>query len=315
MSTAIARARDTAELARASGQEAWRFAQALSTAGLLPKAYRDQPGNVLLAMEYGRALGLPVATVLTSVHVIDGRPSMSAELMQALIRRAGHRIRITGDRQSASCAIVRKDDPDFTYTATFTMDDARAAKLVKPDSNWVKYPQAMLLARATSACARQACADVLAGVSYVPEELGDGSPSDALMAVVEQASASVASPAPHGQGDGPQETAKAPSAPSEHPPRTDDPTPSKVQQERQQLQAEQDSDSATLAGKARLDLLDELTGALDAAVQALDLEVIAAVGQRADQNNVPALVDEARSRWFEVHAQLVAQDAQPDGQG
>ena len=111
MSTAIEKARDAAELSRAGGQEAWRFAQALSTAGMLPKEYRDKPGNVLLAMEYGRALALPVATILTSVHVIDGRPSMSAELMQALIRRAGHRIRITGDGRSASCAIVRKDEP------------------------------------------------------------------------------------------------------------------------------------------------------------------------------------------------------------
>jgi hypothetical protein len=288
MSTAIQRASDTAELARAQGEEAWRFAQALAQAGLLPKAYRDQPGNVLLAMEYGRALGLPVATVLTSVHIIEGRPSMSAELMQALIRRAGHRIRITGDRQQATCAIVRKDDPDFTYTATFTMDDARAAKLVKPDSNWMKYPAAMLLARATSSCARQACADVLAGVSYVPEELGDGTPPDALQAVVEQASSAPPSPAPPGQGDGPTEEAPEAPGPSERP------------------------HDHTLAGQERQELLDSLTGELDVAVQALDLVAIAALGARAEANGLTALLDEARAKWFAVRDQLVAAD---HGQG
>jgi hypothetical protein len=155
-------------------QAQWGYAKALATAGTLPRAYRDKPGDVLLAMAYGEALGLHVTNVFTSVHIIDGRPSMSAELMQALIRRAGHRIRTKGDAQQATCVIVRKDDPDYAYSVTFTLDDARTAKLLpaKPDSGWAKYPGAMLLARAVSACARQACADVLAGVSYTAEELG-----------------------------------------------------------------------------------------------------------------------------------------------
>jgi hypothetical protein len=155
-------------------QAQWGYAKALATAGTLPKAYREKPGDVLLAMAYGEALGLHVTNVFTSVHIIDGRPSMSAELMQALIRRAGHRIRIKGDARQATCVIVRRDDPDYAYSVTWTLDDARQAKLLpaKADSGWAKYPGAMLQARAVSACARQACADVLAGVSYIPEELG-----------------------------------------------------------------------------------------------------------------------------------------------
>lgn len=156
-------------------QEQWGYAKALATAGTLPKAYRDKPGDVLLAMAYGQALGLHVTNVFTSVHIIEGRPSMSAELMQALIRRAGHTIRTKGDARQATCVIIRRDDPEYPYTVTWTLDDARTAKLIpaKPDSGWAKYPGAMLLARAVSACARQACADVLAGVSYTPEELGE----------------------------------------------------------------------------------------------------------------------------------------------
>lgn len=162
-------------------QEQWGYAKALATAGTLPKAYREKPGDVLLAMAYGQALGLHVTNVFSGIHVIDGRPSMSAELMQALIRRAGHTIRIRGDARQATCAITRRDDPSFTYTVTWTLDDARTAKLIpaKADSNWAKYPAAMLLARAVSACARQACADVLAGVSYTPEELGSPDVIDA----------------------------------------------------------------------------------------------------------------------------------------
>jgi hypothetical protein len=317
MSTAIERARDVAELSRASGQDAWNFAKALATAGMLPKEYRDKPGNVLLAMEYGRALALPVATIFTSVHVIEGRPSMSSELMQALIRRAGHRIRIAGDNRQASCAIVRRDDPDFTYTATFTLEDAQQAGLLKiqqdgtvrarhksgEPTNWEKYTRSMLLARAVSACARQACADVLAGVSYVPEELGE----DLEPVVVTQApSPNAAGPAAPPAGNPTPDTAAAPSGPpaDEHPPSTDDPTPSAVQQERERLQRELDSEAPTLAAKARAVLMDELTGLLDAGRQEMDLFAIDQVGRRALDANMPQLVDEARAVWMDVQADL-----------
>jgi hypothetical protein len=152
--------------------EQWKYAQALAQAGLLPKQYRDSPGDVLLAMAYAESLGLPVAQIFTGIHVIEGRPSMSAELMGALVRRAGHRIRMSGDSTTASAEIVRRDDPEFTYRATFTIEDAKQAGLLGKDV-WKKYPAAMLLARAVSAVCRAGAGDVLAGVSYVPEELGE----------------------------------------------------------------------------------------------------------------------------------------------
>src|SRR6478752_104360 len=165
MSTAIA-------LTSQPLSEQWKYAQALAQAGLLPKQYRDSPGDVLLAIAYAESLDLPVAQIFTGIHVIEGRPSMSAELMGALVRRAGHRIRMSGDSTTASAEIVRRDDPEFTYRATFTLDDAKAAGLMGKDV-WKKYPAAMLLARAVSAVCRAGAADVLAGVSYVPEELGE----------------------------------------------------------------------------------------------------------------------------------------------
>jgi len=56
---------------------------------------------------------------------------------------------------------------------TFTMEDAKRAELVKPGSGWVKYPQAMLFARAISAGCRTFTPDVFSGtLVYVPEEMG-----------------------------------------------------------------------------------------------------------------------------------------------
>jgi hypothetical protein len=147
------------------------FARALATADLLPPQFRGRPGDVLLAMELGRSLNLPVAQVFAAVSVVEGKPTISAELMQALVRRAGHRIRIEADETKAQCTIWRTEDPDFAWVSTFTMADARRAGLAEK-RNWQRYPKPMLIARAVSACCRLACPDVLAGVSYTPEELG-----------------------------------------------------------------------------------------------------------------------------------------------
>jgi hypothetical protein len=282
-------------------QAQWGYAKALATAGTLPKAYREKPGDVLLAMAYGEALRLHVTNVFTSVHIIDGKPSMSSELMQALIRREGHRIRTKGDAQSATCVIVRKDDPDYAYTVTWTLADARQAKLIpaKPDSGWAKYPGAMLLARAVSACARQACADVLAGVSYTPEELStNGAMVDAL-----STPAPVRAPegprAPVGYPDALDGTTEAPERPQERPAppaggddtRPRPPYPESVSMADEQAQQWQQAW-----------LVD-----LDQAQEANDLEAITQLGNKALTSGlVDALpmAAQAREAWLEVQARL-----------
>lgn len=167
----------TTELAiyQASVPDRMRYAEALSGSSLLPRDYVGKPANVLLAIEYGAALGIPPMTAIQGVHVINGKPTASAGLIGALVRKAGHRLRVTGDDRHAVCEIVRADDPDFTFRSEWTWDRAVAAKLTGKDT-WKAYPAAMLKARAITECARDACPEALAGVAYTPEELGDDSP-------------------------------------------------------------------------------------------------------------------------------------------
>ncbi|MEU3976854.1 recombinase RecT [Streptomyces bacillaris] len=161
-------------LATMTAQEAWRFSEALAGAALLPHEYRGNPGSVLWALEYGRALGLDVVTTITTIHVIKGKPTQSADLMLSRAREAGHRVRIKSDRQRCVVSIVRHDDPDDENVIEWTLEDAKTALLYpgKPDSNWAKYPRAMLRARAIAECVRAACPEVLHGAIYTAEELG-----------------------------------------------------------------------------------------------------------------------------------------------
>lgn len=156
----------------ASVPDRMRYAEALSGASLLPDSYRGKPANVLLALEYGSALGIAPMVAIQQVHIIQGRPVASAQLIGALVRKAGHRLRVTGDDKRAVCEITRSDDPDFTFRAEWTMERATAAKLTGKDT-WRQYPGNMLRARAITECARDACPEALAGISYTAEELGD----------------------------------------------------------------------------------------------------------------------------------------------
>src|SRR4051812_39435964 len=68
------------------------YARALSDSGLLPKDSRGKPANALFSMEFGEMLGLSPMAAIQGVHIIDGKPSASAALISALVRRAGHRL-------------------------------------------------------------------------------------------------------------------------------------------------------------------------------------------------------------------------------
>ena len=147
-----------------------QFAAALADASLLPKQYQRQPANVLVAIEYGDALGIKPMVAMNEINIINGTPSLSASLMQALARQAGHKVRVTGDTTSATCEIVRADDPDFTHRAVWDEKKARDAGLWGK-GHWAKDPATMLKWRAISECVRFACSEVLGGLKYTPEEV------------------------------------------------------------------------------------------------------------------------------------------------
>lgn len=201
MSTEIVRATPGHSQALSLGamtpRDAWAFAESLARTPLLPDSYRNNPASVLWALEYGRALGLDVVTTITTIHVIKGKPTQSADLMLSRARAAGHRIRIKPERTQCVVSIVRADDPDDETVIEWTLDDAVTAGLCtirngRPYSRsskgepqaWEKYPRAMLRSRAVAEAVRTVCPEVLHGAIYTPEELGayvdqDGNPIDA----------------------------------------------------------------------------------------------------------------------------------------
>ena len=147
------------------------YAKAMAVSNLLPVAYQNHPENVLVALEQGRALGIAPIQAMNQINVIKGKPALSADLIAALVRRAGHRLRVEGDDTYAQATVIRADDPDYIpKPIRWDMERAKRAGLLGNPS-WQKYPAAMLRARAISEAARAWANDALYGFIYTPEEL------------------------------------------------------------------------------------------------------------------------------------------------
>lgn len=145
-----------------------RLAAEISGTSFVPKGLRGDPAATTAAILYGREVGFPPMTALSQIHVIEGRPSMAAEGMRALVLAAGHELEVV-ESSGALCRMRAKRSRSSQWTTlTWTLDDARRAGLLGKD-NWRKYPRAMLTARCTGDLCRMVFPDVIHGFRTVEE--------------------------------------------------------------------------------------------------------------------------------------------------
>jgi hypothetical protein len=156
----------------------FRLAEHIAGTEFVPRQMRNSAPAVAAAILYGREVGLAPMTALTQTHVIEGKPSMSAEAMRALVLSQGHSI-VFEEATGAACIIraTRAGSQDSTRLA-WTIDQARAAGLTGKD-NWKKYPRAMLIARCTADICRMVFPDVIHG--FRAEEEFDEQLADAAV--------------------------------------------------------------------------------------------------------------------------------------
>lgn len=155
------------------------------------------PGKVLLVLETGAMLGVHPVAALQGIHIIENKATISPALMSAVVRGAGHTLRVTTEGSVATgdlvgiATLIRKDDPEHPFEARFSLEDALQAELIDridQDENgrfrivaqsdkgnalaWQKTPRNLVKRRAISEVCRDGAEDVLMGVHYTPEEVG-----------------------------------------------------------------------------------------------------------------------------------------------
>lgn len=146
-----------------------RLAGMIARTEFVPANYRGNEAAVAAAILYGREVGLPPMTSLREIYVLDGRPSLYAEAMRGLVVAAGHDFEYHESTGSTCTAAGRRAGSQAWHTVTWTIADARQAELIRPKGNWVKYPRAMLKARACAELCRDLFSDVLHGFAAVEE--------------------------------------------------------------------------------------------------------------------------------------------------
>jgi hypothetical protein len=145
----------------------------LAKSSLIPEALRGKPNDVAVILMTGAELGLGPMLALRSIYVVKGKPSLSADLMGALVQRSGlceYLTLVESTGKVATYTTRRRGSPQPT-TLSWTLAQAAAAGLTNSQT-WKAYPDAMLRARCLSALVRVAYPDLLAGV-YDPDELAD----------------------------------------------------------------------------------------------------------------------------------------------
>lgn len=147
------------------------MASALVPTGFLPESIKN-PQQAVAIMLKGRELGVPPMYALSNIVIVKGKPTVSAEMMLALIYRDHGKQAIRVKESTNQLCTVEYRLPGWSVTSyTFTIEDASNAGLDR-NPTWKQYPAAMLRARCISAVARMAFPESIAGM-YSPGELGE----------------------------------------------------------------------------------------------------------------------------------------------
>ena len=220
------------------------YATILADSTIIPDDYRKRPANILIACSKGAALGLSPEDSLYAIHVIKGRPSLSAEAMRARVQAMGHKLTIESSVTSATVTLERTDGHPGG-SKTYTTEMAHRAGLDKPSktgvpSKWTLDPEPMCIARASSRVLKAHAADLVSGITFAEDvidepmiEIGGGSPVEALQATTEAVAAIEApepAPEPAKKASKPAETPQAAAEPEDaeivpdEPEQADEPT-------------------------------------------------------------------------------------------
>jgi hypothetical protein len=140
----------------------------------MPKYKNMRKEEILAVLQTSHSLGIdPFLALNKDLYPVNGKIEMSAELMNRMIRKAGHSVRIKQLDNFVCVLTGKRCDTNDIMEASFSIEDAKQAGIYK--NAWTKFPQDMLWARALSRLGRRLFPDVLCGC-YVQGEISDAPP-------------------------------------------------------------------------------------------------------------------------------------------
>lgn len=157
----------------------YRLANGLAQSGFFKDAKQAQQAFAKLV--FGRDLGLSATQAMTDIHIVEGKPELSANLQAGKVKNSARYDYRVDELTNDKCCLTFLEDGNEVGVSEFTMEDAKLAGLAGKN-NWKSYPRNMLFARAISNGVAWYCPDVLNGIRVYAE----GEISEAPRAAPEQ---------------------------------------------------------------------------------------------------------------------------------
>ena len=151
-------------------EQALTFSDYLAESDMVPKDFKGQPGNCLIAMQWGSELGLKPLQALQNIAVINGRPALWGDAVIAIVRGSPlceYVIEEMDAQGSAVCRVKRRGEQE--QVRTFSDVDAKTAGLLGKQGPWTTNPKRMKQMRARSFALRDVFPDVLKGIAIAEE--------------------------------------------------------------------------------------------------------------------------------------------------
>lgn len=182
----------------ANMDEIWRFAETVIASGMAPKGINNAAAATI-TIQMGMELGLPPMASLQNIAAINGRPSIWGDAMLGVVRSTGELEEFTEwfenngtrldrtpsefpDTITAVCRVKRRGYE--AVESSFSVADAKRAKLWGKQGPWTEYTARMLKFRARSFGLRDEFGDALRGLYSaeeqcdMPNEMRDVTPRD-----------------------------------------------------------------------------------------------------------------------------------------
>ena len=170
----------------AAFDQIWRAAKLFASSDLVPVAYKGKPENCFIAIEMADRMGISPFAMLQSLVIIQGKPSMEAKLIIALVNDSGIfedplEYEIVGDDAYAQTYKVRafakmKKTGKLCQGPWITYQMAKGEGwLDKGGSKWKTMPSIMFMYRAASFFAKVYCPNITMGMQ-TREEMEDSRP-------------------------------------------------------------------------------------------------------------------------------------------
>lgn len=146
----------------------WELGRILIESRMIPASI-DTPAKAVAIILKGDEIGIPPMLALEKINVIQGKPTISPELMMALIERSGQLESLIPLETADACEflVTRTGRPQITVS--FTWAEAVAMGLAGKD-NWKKQFGVMMYWRCTTKMGRRVFPDIIAGL-YSHEEM------------------------------------------------------------------------------------------------------------------------------------------------